>query len=119
MSLHVERLATLVRCYREGECFEAGDEPVATAVIARTEAGQVEIMAGHGQISRRNMRRLLAVAAADGPRGVVVKRRRGHGVPFGRLVGSSGGLDIYLIEPTELARLVPAHVAPTCSGTIR
>lgn len=102
MSVHFERLAQVFRCYAPGHSFGAADEPTAMGVAARTATGEVEIMATMGKLTRADLRDIVAQLAADGVARIIIKRRKGHTVPMGRLFHTDGKFDYFEFLPAEL-----------------
>lgn len=96
--IHLEHIASVIRVYRPGESYLAGDEPKAVATVARTDTGAAEIMAAMGRLTRADMRSIACALAADGVRMLIIKRPKGRGVPGGRLVRSAGPFSYYEIE---------------------
>lgn len=102
MSVHFETLTRVFRCYAPGASYAEADEPVAVGVANRCAAGEVEIMATMGALSRADLRDIVRGLAGEGITRIVVKRRRGHGVPLGRIFHSDGRFDYYEVSPAEL-----------------
>ncbi|TVO57547.1 hypothetical protein [Denitromonas halophila] len=102
MSVHFETLTRVFRCYAPGESFAAGAEPIAVGVVNRRDSGEVEVMATMGQLNRADLRDIVAGLGAEGVTRILIKRRRGHRVPLGRLVSSGDRFDIYEVLPAEL-----------------
>ncbi|MFN3987595.1 MAG: hypothetical protein ACK4KV_19060 [Rhodocyclaceae bacterium] len=102
MTIHIEHISSVIRVYRPGESYAAGNEPKAVATVARTDTGAAEIMAAKGQLTRGDMREIALQLAAAGVRVLVIKRPRGRGVPGGRLVRSQGPFSYYEVRTEGL-----------------
>ena len=102
MTVHFENLARVFRCYAPGESFEDGSEPIAIGVVSRRDSGQVEIMATMGQLTRADLRELIAKLGEDGITTIRIKRQRGRHVPYGRLVEPGPLFDIYELSPADM-----------------
>lgn len=102
MSIHIEHLTSVVRVYGPEESFEFGDEPVAVATLCRTDSRTVEIMAAKGRLARTDMRAIARALAAEGVRVLVIKRRKGHSVPGGRLVKTHGPFNYFEIDTGDV-----------------
>lgn len=100
--IHIEHLTSVVRVYAPGESYEHGDEPKAVATLARTDVGEVEIMAAMGRLGRPDMRDIARTLAGDGVHTLVIKRRTGHAVPLGRLRKTHGPFSYYEVAVGEV-----------------
>lgn len=98
MSVHIEEIAAAAYFYRGGEGYENGDEPVALATLVRKDHGEIEVMATMGELSRHNLRELVAQLQARGYRCMHIKRARGRRVPLGRMVRSDQAFDYYVVD---------------------
>jgi len=102
MSIHIEHLTSVVRVYAPDDSFEFGDEPMAVATLCRTDSRTVEIMAAKGRLARADMRAIARALAADGVRILVIKRRTGQAVPYGRLTKTHGPFSYYEVATEDV-----------------
>lgn len=102
MSIHIEHLTSVVRVYGPDDAYEYGDEPAAVATLCRVDSKTVEIMAAKGRLSRSDMRAIAQALAADGVRLLIIKRRTGHGVPYGRLTKTHGPFSYYEVATEDV-----------------
>lgn len=102
MSIHIEHLTSVVRVYGPEDSFEFGDEPAAVATLCRIDSRTVEIMAAKGRLARNDMREIARALAADGVRLLVIKRRTGHAVPYGRLTKTHGPFSYYEVATEDV-----------------
>jgi hypothetical protein len=101
--IHIDEAQTsVVRVYARGRSFDAGDEPCAVATLTSVDAGTVEVTAAMGRVTRTHMRELARTLAVIGVHTLVIKRRTGHRVPYGRLTKTHGPFSYYAVQATDI-----------------
>lgn len=100
--LHYSEVSALIRCYRDGQCFEDRDDYVAVVSVLWQSATSVLIFGAHGDMTREQGLRMLKMLYDKGAETVELKRANGRKVPYFKKISEGAQETLWRVDLKSL-----------------